>query len=41
MYYWIEAIRSGIRWNTQRRNALSRSSRNQRSTMFSQDEDAG
>ena len=41
MYSWIEATRSGTEWKTPRRNALSVSSRNQRSTRLSHDDEVG
>src|SRR5664280_2250899 len=41
MYSSIEAIRSGTEWNTPLRSALPVSSRNHRSTRFSQDEAFG
>src|SRR5674476_1586764 len=41
MYSSIEAIKSGTEWNTPLRSALPVSSRNHRSTRFSQDEDVG
>jgi hypothetical protein len=41
MYSWIEATRSGTEWKTPRRNALSVSSLNQRSTRLSYDDEVG
>src|ERR1035437_9419413 len=41
MYSSIEAIKSGTEWNAPLRSALPVSSRNHRSTRFSQDEDVG
>ena len=41
MYSWIAAMRSGTEWKTPRRNALSVSSRNQRSTRLSHDDEVG
>src|SRR4029079_19445427 len=41
MYSWIEGTRSGTEWKTPRRNALSVSSLNQRSTRLSHDDEVG
>src|SRR4029079_8127722 len=41
MYSWIELTRSGTEWKTPRRNALSVSSLNQRSTRLSHDDEVG
>ena len=41
MYSWMAATRSGTEWKTPRRNALSVSSRNQRSTRLSHDDEVG